>query len=435
MNKTYFNLIILSIFSLTNVFSQNNSNENKITLAVLEFAGYGISHNESLILTSRFSSDLVNTNRFNVLDRKNLNEILKEQGFQNSGCTTSECAVEAGKLLNVQKVISGEIGKIGDTFSIVIFLLDVELGKVEKSISREYKGKIEKLLGYLHTIAESISEDDGNNKSYFDLNPEKIILKEKSFENMDSLQYEQKEKISGSKAVLYSAVLPGAGQYYAESYWRAALYATVEIAAWTVFFINDSKGDDKDKEMKAYGDRHWSEQTYWSKVYYHAKIKKDNGNSEFANLPDYTVTNNILDVYNAEVINTLRNYENKLEGYSHSLPHTHTQQYYEMIYKYPGQFAHGWSDANPDFEFSYHEDGSNLPSTALNFRDLRNLSDEYFDIASGATMAVLVNHVLSALDAALAARSYNRNLHLEFTINHKNLPYERVKMYGLQLAW
>ena len=99
----------------------------------------------------------------------------------------------------------------------------------------------------------------------FDNNIKKRNLIESSFSRMDSIQFVEKEKISGFKAALYSAVIPGAGQYYAESYWRAALYATLEVAAWTTYFIYDTKGADKDKEMRNFGDEHWSEQKYWSK--------------------------------------------------------------------------------------------------------------------------------------------------------------------------
>ncbi len=279
----------------------------------------------------------------------------------------------------------------------------------------------------LFFISNLIAEE----KYLFSPNLQKRELIEKSFEQMDSLNYEEKEKISGFKAALYSVVVPGAGQYYAESYWRAALYATIEVAAWTVYFIYDAKGEDKDKEMREYGDKHWSERKYWSRIYDLSDERR--GETEFQNLPVYTLdSDNLIENYNSDVVNTLREYENKLD-YSHSLPSTHTQQYYEMIYKYPGQFANGWSDAS--FKFFYAENGSDLPGTAVYFRDLRNLSDEYFDMATNATMGALINHVVSALDAALAARSYNRSLQMRFSVKNKYLANEKVRMYGLQFIW
>jgi len=266
-------------------------------------------------------------------------------------------------------------------------------------------------------------------ETILDNNIEKRNLIESSFSRMDSIQFVEKEKISGFKAALYSAVVPGAGQYYAESYWRAALYATLETAIWTTYFVYDSKGADKDIQMRNFGDEHWSERKYWSKLYYEATIEN------IPNLPNFqteTTGDPLIIGFNSGMADQLRFLENELD-YSHSLPSTKTQQYYEMIYKYPVQFANGWSDAS--FLYPYSADASDLPATAINYRYLRNLTEEYYDVASGAAMAALVNHVISALDAALAAKAYNNSLHMKFTVQNKYLPSEKVKMYGFQFTW
>jgi len=75
-----------------------------------------------------------------------MDEILTEQGFQQSGCTTTECAVEVGKMLNVQKMVSGTIGKLGRTWTMDIALIDVETSHIEKSFFQDYKGEIDDYL-------------------------------------------------------------------------------------------------------------------------------------------------------------------------------------------------------------------------------------------------------------------------------------------------
>ena len=37
-----------------------------------------------------------------VIEREMMEEIIKEQGFQQSGCSTDECMVEVGKLIGVE---------------------------------------------------------------------------------------------------------------------------------------------------------------------------------------------------------------------------------------------------------------------------------------------------------------------------------------------
>ena len=75
----------------------------------MELEGNGISKSEARTLTEELRSFLVQSKKYIVLERDNMETILTEQGFQQSGCTSAECAVEVGKLLNVQKTILEDI--------------------------------------------------------------------------------------------------------------------------------------------------------------------------------------------------------------------------------------------------------------------------------------------------------------------------------------
>ena len=77
----------------------------KETVAILDFEGRGISQMEAQTLTDRLMSEMVNTNAVIMVERNQMEEIMQEQGFQQSGCTTSECAAEVGALLGVQNMV------------------------------------------------------------------------------------------------------------------------------------------------------------------------------------------------------------------------------------------------------------------------------------------------------------------------------------------
>jgi curli biogenesis system outer membrane secretion channel CsgG len=141
LNTTIILYLIAQTFLL---FSQDNS---KMKIAILDFNSTGgISLEESITLTNRLRSMLVKTNALIVLERGKMEEILSEQGFQQTGCTSTECAIEVGKLLNVQKMVSGSIGKLGKTYTIDLSLIDVKTAQIEKSFVRDYKGEIDGLL-------------------------------------------------------------------------------------------------------------------------------------------------------------------------------------------------------------------------------------------------------------------------------------------------
>jgi len=60
-----------------------------------------------------------------VLERKQMLNMLKEQCFQQTGCTSNECAIEAGQLIGVSHIIAGSIGKVGRTYLVTARLIDV----------------------------------------------------------------------------------------------------------------------------------------------------------------------------------------------------------------------------------------------------------------------------------------------------------------------
>ena len=99
-------LMTVSVF----LFSSLVIAQEKETAAVLDFDGYGISKMEAITLTQRLASNLVQTDAYIIVERGMMQDILKEQGFQQTGCTSAECAVEVGAMLGVQKMISGSFG-------------------------------------------------------------------------------------------------------------------------------------------------------------------------------------------------------------------------------------------------------------------------------------------------------------------------------------
>lgn len=143
-------LFVLGIFLCTGIL-----NAQKRTVGVLELNSTGgISKTETSALTNRFRAMLVQTESFVVLERDKMNEILKEQDFISSdNCNTAECAVQIGQLLGVEKMIGGDIGKVGNTYTIDMRLVDVKTGAIEKSVSNDFKGEVDGLLALMNEVA------------------------------------------------------------------------------------------------------------------------------------------------------------------------------------------------------------------------------------------------------------------------------------------
>jgi len=118
----------------------------KINLAVLELEGKNVSQAEASILTDKLRGEFVRSGRFQVIERGQMETILKEQGFQQSGCTDQSCLVEMGQLMGVERMAAGSVGKIGNMFLVSVRMIDVAKGQILATAEEERDGSIEEVL-------------------------------------------------------------------------------------------------------------------------------------------------------------------------------------------------------------------------------------------------------------------------------------------------
>jgi TolB-like protein len=147
---------LLLLFISVPLFSQGA----KLNIAVSDLAGQGIDQSSTAIISDRLRTSLFKEGGFNVLERNAMQDILKEQGFQQSGCTSDACAVEIGQLLGVSYIIVGTVGKLGHLFTIDIRMIEVATAKIAYSESVDCDCPIEKVLtSSIVSIAKKITEN------------------------------------------------------------------------------------------------------------------------------------------------------------------------------------------------------------------------------------------------------------------------------------
>jgi len=94
-------------------------------------------------LTGQLSAELVKTKAFTVLDRGQMEFILQEQGFQQSGaCNSSECQVQMGQLLGVEYIVAGALVRFDDLYALRADYIDVGSGKVVQSVDQSETGEL-----------------------------------------------------------------------------------------------------------------------------------------------------------------------------------------------------------------------------------------------------------------------------------------------------
>lgn len=195
-------VLLLLVFS----FYKVTLAQNKITIAVMDLTGEGVSNSESRIITSRLRTNLVNTDKFTVVEREKMEEILEEQGIQLSGCTSNECVVEAGKLLGVRRIVAGEFGKIGSLFTISIRMIDVQTGRILRTATEDCECRIEDVLTIsIDNVAKRLAGIETTNKTA------NIMKYNSNFYQQANMLPKKK---SPEKAFAMSFLIPGLGQYY-----------------------------------------------------------------------------------------------------------------------------------------------------------------------------------------------------------------------------
>lgn len=223
-------------------------------------------------------------------------------------------------------------------------------------------------------------------------------------------------------AVGLSLLFPGAGEIYAnngrESLIKGAAFAAVEITGWLLYFHYKNKGNSFEKKYKRYADNNWDINGYLDFLettlsnYDAGELGRWNGQ----------YVDGKFDGIDLDKLVAAENEWYKLTGGAHSIPHSKTQQYYEMIYKYPVQFAQGWSDADPNAVTGGLSgyDYTNLTPNMLYYRGLRNNSNSNLRNATTMTSLLLANRFLSMIDAAWTVKRKNSNSKIEMGFRIRN---------------
>jgi TolB-like protein len=151
--KTLHKLILTLIISISTAMAQSG----RPTVAILDFDGQGVDAGDVQTLTERMRTEIGNTNAVRLIERKAVEKIMEEQGFQQTGCTSDECAAEVGQLLGVQFMVSGTIGRMGKKYTIDCKMFSVETGETVRAKNATFEGDISGLLLEMQIMAWEIA--------------------------------------------------------------------------------------------------------------------------------------------------------------------------------------------------------------------------------------------------------------------------------------
>jgi hypothetical protein len=229
----------------------------------------------------------------------------------------------------------------------------------------------------------------------------------KAKQNVQQEPVKEKSVLLGT---VLSALVPGAGEFYAKSYLKAGIFFGVELLSWGTYALFQVKGDNQTDKFQKYADQYWSVHTY-------AQWLVDQG-FEGAGVINPNEPNR--EVLRQQIIQC------EAQNFSHTLPEFGSQQFYELIGKYQN-FQAGWTNlshiptkAPGPYWFEKYKD-----PVFLSYADERQKANDYYNYAKDGVMVVVLNHILSAGDAAWTVSMFNKKIKMEtgFEIKRYRSPF------------
>lgn len=126
MKKIFFATFYVAILAMV---SYAQTSQLKPRIAVLELkAGSGVSQNDVDGISGMFITNF-SPNGYDLVERGQIDRVIKEQGFQ-AGELTQDEMVQIGQILNVSHIVMGDVVSINDEYNVDVRVVAVEGGEI-----------------------------------------------------------------------------------------------------------------------------------------------------------------------------------------------------------------------------------------------------------------------------------------------------------------
>jgi TolB-like protein len=128
--------------------------EEPTKVAVLALKATGLDEHVATNLTELFTSEAGEVPGLTVISQSEIKDILGfEQQKQMLGCDDESCLAEIGDALGVDRMVTGTVGKVGETFVINIKLIDSAKAQAIDRVGETIAGRVELLPPFIRVAA------------------------------------------------------------------------------------------------------------------------------------------------------------------------------------------------------------------------------------------------------------------------------------------
>jgi hypothetical protein len=111
-------------------------------------------------LTSIIVSEITKLRKYEVISQENIRTVAGwTEEKMKLGCTDTKCLMALGQM-DISKLISGRVGRIGSTYSVSLHLFDTQKVKADNSISEECRSEDELILLVRRAVKKLLGEQE-----------------------------------------------------------------------------------------------------------------------------------------------------------------------------------------------------------------------------------------------------------------------------------
>ena len=161
----YLSVFLIYVGFMPRTLSWAQDTKKIYGLAVLDLQAINISELEAKALSDMLRSSIARTitgekgktkDSYRLLERSQMDKIFEQFEVQNFGCTDISCAVEYGKMLNVERIVIGSVSLVGSTYLVIARIVDVESSTTLMSVDRKVQGAIDNVIDLMPVVSHEL---------------------------------------------------------------------------------------------------------------------------------------------------------------------------------------------------------------------------------------------------------------------------------------
>ena len=157
MKKIFTGVILLFVFACL----PGSAAAQKPRLAVMDLKPQGVEPEIAKNLTDLLTLEMDKLDQYEVISRQDMIDVLNAEAQKQAlGCDEPDCFKDVSRMLNARFLLTGTIGKLGNTYLLSLKLIDMDSAKVLRRVNQSLVGKSEELIGSLKAAVFALVAED-----------------------------------------------------------------------------------------------------------------------------------------------------------------------------------------------------------------------------------------------------------------------------------